>query len=187
MIITWAMIMAAGVNSSPKTPNGPERDKSRYTIKPTTTGGKPIRAFKVAITKRRWRNRRMANHVPKGRATAEAITKALKLTCKDLTVISIRSASRDHISRNASAIPAHISLMSKPSRSLRHLHGSRRGTVSNTRAWHRIQARLKTSFAMTAMGRVADRLQTWGRIAARAITTGRASTGAINCNLRDIA
>jgi len=40
---------------------------------------------------------------------------------------------------------------------------------------------------MTAMGRVADRLQTWGRIAARAITTGRASTGAINCNLRDIA
>ncbi|WP_347822541.1 hypothetical protein [uncultured Planktomarina sp.] len=40
---------------------------------------------------------------------------------------------------------------------------------------------------MTAMGRVADRLQTWGRIAARAITTGRASEGAINCNLRDIA
>jgi len=33
--------------------------------------------------------------------------------------------------------------MSKPSRSLRHCHGSRRGTVSSTRLWHRIPARLK--------------------------------------------
>ena len=101
----------------------------------------------------------MANQVPKGKANAEAITNALKLTCKDLSVISIRSASRDHISRNASAIPAHISLMSKPSRSLRHTHRSGQDTVSNARVWHMIPARLKTSLATTAMGRAANWLQ----------------------------
>ena len=90
----------------------------------------------MAITKRRWRNLRMANQVPKGKAKAEAITNALKLTCKDLSVISIRSASRDHISRNASAIPAHISLMSKPSRSLRHTHGSPNSDFRVVCSWH---------------------------------------------------
>ena len=38
-ITIWARIIAVGVNNNPNTLKGPERERSRYTTKPTTTGG----------------------------------------------------------------------------------------------------------------------------------------------------
>ena len=39
------MLINRGVCSSPKNPNGPEREKSRYNIRPSTTVGIPIKAL----------------------------------------------------------------------------------------------------------------------------------------------
>ena len=49
IIITCATIIAKGVYNNCKTPNGPFLANKKYTIRPTTTGGIPIRAFKIII------------------------------------------------------------------------------------------------------------------------------------------
>ena len=41
-MMVWAVIIAAGVKSQSRSPNGPLRESKRYTARPTTTGGKPI-------------------------------------------------------------------------------------------------------------------------------------------------
>ena len=57
-------------------------------MRPTTTGGIPISAFKVAITQRRALKRESANHAPKGIPTSEASTVAVRVTCNDRSVTS---------------------------------------------------------------------------------------------------
>ena len=49
IIIDWAIIIAYGVYKISKTPKTPSLASRKYTIKPTTTGGMPIKAFKVTI------------------------------------------------------------------------------------------------------------------------------------------
>ncbi len=39
------MIIAVGVNSRPSTPSGPLRESIRKTIRPTTTGGRPMKVL----------------------------------------------------------------------------------------------------------------------------------------------
>ena len=53
----WAMIIAFGVNSRPREPSGPERDSTRKTSRPTTTGGRPISALRTTMTASRPGNR----------------------------------------------------------------------------------------------------------------------------------
>jgi hypothetical protein len=43
IIKTWAITMARTVKRSPRDPRGPRRIRRRYTTRPATTGGVPIR------------------------------------------------------------------------------------------------------------------------------------------------
>ena len=47
------MIIAVGVNSNPSTPSGPLRDRIRNTIRPTTTGGSPMKVLSRSETRPR--------------------------------------------------------------------------------------------------------------------------------------
>ncbi len=82
-----ATIIAAGVNSSPSTPNGPERDSSRNTTSPTTTGGSPIRVFIATDSPRRPGKRSAATAVPSGSPISVAASTAVRLTRSDRPTI----------------------------------------------------------------------------------------------------
>ena len=72
---------------------------------------KPINAFNVAITARRYRNRRTASQEPNGRPMMQPMATAVRVTCSDSRVISIRSGSAVTINRIASTSPANRSSM----------------------------------------------------------------------------
>ena len=80
IIIACAMIMAEVVYSKPSTPKGPERENRIYTINPTTTGGKPINAFKIAIIACRNWKRVTTRNAAKGKAINVEIVKAVSVT-----------------------------------------------------------------------------------------------------------
>ena len=96
-----AMIIASGVKSRPYEPKGPARDSSRYTSKPTTTGGKPMKLFKTAITNERPGKGRRAISAANGRPINVAIKTADVLIFRDSTTISIRSESKPVIKSTA--------------------------------------------------------------------------------------
>jgi hypothetical protein len=86
--------MAVGVNNRPSTPNGPLRDNNKNTIRPTTTGGRPINVFNINTKKLRPLNLLRASEAPKGNPIIQDIKTALILTFKDMAIIPIRSLSK---------------------------------------------------------------------------------------------
>jgi len=83
-----AMTIASGVYSSPKPPNGPERDSSRYTTTPTTTEGRPIMPLISTDSVLLPGKRPTAMQAPSGRPISVPSTTAPPLTCSDSTTIS---------------------------------------------------------------------------------------------------
>ena len=65
--IACATTIAAGVNSRPSGPNGPERESKRYTTRPTTTAGRPMKAFSTATTTWRPGKEPVATSAPNGK------------------------------------------------------------------------------------------------------------------------
>jgi NAD(P)-dependent dehydrogenase (short-subunit alcohol dehydrogenase family) len=65
-------IIAAGGKRRPKGPRGPDRDSSRYTASPATTGGRPSRLLAITTSMPRPRNRYTASAVPNGAPVAMA-------------------------------------------------------------------------------------------------------------------
>ena len=63
-------------------PSGPARDNSRYTIRPTTTGGSPMRAFNATINVCRPGKRVIAISAPSGRPITAAARTAVRLTLR---------------------------------------------------------------------------------------------------------
>ena len=90
-----AITMPAGVNSHPSDPNTPLRDSSRYTTKPTTTGGKPIDALSTTTIGTRSRLSVNATHAPSGSAISAAISVAVAPTRSDNNVMSPSVESAD--------------------------------------------------------------------------------------------
>ena len=59
-----AITIAFSENSHPNSPNGPERDSSRYTTRPTTTDGSARQVFSTVSTAPRPRKRATPSHAP---------------------------------------------------------------------------------------------------------------------------
>ena len=97
------MIIAIGVNNKPRVPSGPARESTRYTIRPTTTGGRPIKAFKRTTIVVLPGNRKTARAAPNGKPIKLAARTAAKLTCKDKTTISAKLPSKFKIREKAAA------------------------------------------------------------------------------------
>ena len=91
----WAMIMACGVNRMPRLPSGPERDSSRNTTSPTTTGGRPMQPLRITISASRPGNRVRATSAPSGMPTRAASTVADSVTNSDSPTIANSFASPD--------------------------------------------------------------------------------------------
>lgn len=83
-----AMIIAAGVNKIPRSPSGPERDSRRYTAKPTTTGGNPMKALTSTTTAPRPENSVSARSAPSGSPSKAASPTADRLTASDSLTIA---------------------------------------------------------------------------------------------------
>jgi hypothetical protein len=86
--IVWAMIIACGVNRMPHDPSGPDRDSSRNTNSPTTTGGSPISALRTTIDPPRPRKRASASHAPSGSPISAASSTADRLTISESRTIA---------------------------------------------------------------------------------------------------
>ena len=89
--MVWAITIAAGVNSSAREPNGPERERVRYSTRPTTTGGNPKNAFIRMTITRRPRKEKIARAVPAGKLIAVAAIVAARLMLIDSATISKKS------------------------------------------------------------------------------------------------
>src|ERR1041385_4540051 len=100
-IVTCARIIAVGVNNSPNTPSGPERERSRYTTKPTTTGGRPIRALRTMAAVRRPGKCKSATAAPNGKPMIAAPATPVRLIRTDSRTISSSPASSRTISLRA--------------------------------------------------------------------------------------
>ncbi len=87
------MIIACGVKRIPQEPSGPERDKSRNTASPTTTGGRPMSAFSTTITASRPRKRVSAISAPNGTPISAANIAAERLTASDSRTIAYSAGS----------------------------------------------------------------------------------------------
>lgn len=83
-----AITMAVGVKSSEREPSGPERERAKYSTRPTTTGGNPKNALIKTTINRRPRKAKIARAVPMGKLMAVAATVAAKLTLIDSATIS---------------------------------------------------------------------------------------------------
>ena len=88
-----AITMACGVNKSPHSPSGPERDNVRKTARPTTTGGRPIIALSATMTPSRPGNRVSAMTAPSGTPMRAASSTALMLTMSDSLTMANRPGS----------------------------------------------------------------------------------------------
>ena len=67
-----AMIIAFGENRMPRNPSGPERDSSRKTARPTTTGGRPMNALMTTTIAVRPGKLTSARNAPSGSPTSAA-------------------------------------------------------------------------------------------------------------------
>ena len=63
---TWAMTMAGTENSSRRLPRGPLRERSKNTINPATTGGRPIRVWIIFRISLRPLNFPVPSNTPRG-------------------------------------------------------------------------------------------------------------------------
>src|SRR5215471_1773347 len=74
-----ASTMAPGVNNMPRIPSGPERERSTYRAKPTTTGGSPSNALNITTRICRPGKAKTASAAPNGApdSAANAVAKAL--------------------------------------------------------------------------------------------------------------
>src|SRR5262245_27658951 len=95
------MIIALGVNKTPNCPKGPDRDNSKYTTSPTTTGGRPSSAFTMTIKALRPGKRYTDRAVPSGAPIAKAQTLAVRLTSSDRNTISRNCGSNAPIKSKA--------------------------------------------------------------------------------------
>jgi hypothetical protein len=86
--IVCAITMAVGVKSRAREPSGPERERAKYSTRPTTTGGNPKNALIKTTINRRPRKAIIARAVPMGKLMAVAATVAAKLTLIDSATIS---------------------------------------------------------------------------------------------------
>ena len=91
-----AMIIAVGVYSRPRMPSGPDFDNIRYTQRPTTTGGNPMRALMTTMITGRPQKDLIASRAPKGMPIRAAKNPAISYTCNDkaTTPQSVVSAER---------------------------------------------------------------------------------------------
>src|SRR5262245_4724241 len=88
-----ATIIACGVNRRPHDPSGPARERSRKTTSPTTTGGRPISAFRRTIIASRPRNFVSATAAPNGTPMRAPKKTANRLTRSDRRTIAISAGS----------------------------------------------------------------------------------------------
>src|SRR3546814_4624385 len=107
-------IVAAGVNVTPVPPSWPERDRVRYTARPATAGGSPIRALKATITTDRPGKRASASAAPAGRPIRHETRSAVSVTPSDRATISPRTASplRIRVSAAVNALSCGMPLLS---------------------------------------------------------------------------
>ena len=104
-----AITIAPGVKRMPQEPSGPARESSRYTTRPTTTEGRPSRAFITTITARRPGKLATATAAPSGSPIAQASTAEARLTPMERTTMRRNSASPPAMSCRASPKLANIS------------------------------------------------------------------------------
>ena len=95
------MIIAVGVYNTPNQPNGPDREINKYTINPTTTGGKPIIALNIIRTVSLPQKFFIAKYVPIGKPTKQDKTNEKKLTFIESRRISKKSLSKVKNKSNA--------------------------------------------------------------------------------------
>jgi hypothetical protein len=72
--------MALRLNNQPKGPNGPVRDRSKYTNKPTTTEGSASKVLSTVNNASRPENLATPNQAPNTKPMLHAMTVANKLT-----------------------------------------------------------------------------------------------------------
>jgi hypothetical protein len=102
--------MPVGVRNIPKKPNGPARENSTQTSKPTTTEGTLNSVWMTFINTLLPRKRRKCIKLPSGKQITEAKRQAIPEILKDSPAISITSGSRDIMSSRALVSACHISI-----------------------------------------------------------------------------
>ena len=73
MMRTWAITIACNEKRSPQEPNGPRRIRRRYTTRPATTGGVPMRVRQSLTTIRFPGKRLLSKKKPRMLPSADAI------------------------------------------------------------------------------------------------------------------
>jgi hypothetical protein len=92
--IVCAIIMAAGVYSMAKKPSGPLLDNSRYTKRPTTTGGSPMKVLSMLMINPLSGNFLNPRSALKGRPIRVAARRAVPDTLRERRIIPSSSLSR---------------------------------------------------------------------------------------------
>ena len=95
------MIIAEGVYKIPSQPNGPDREINKYTINPTTTGGKPIIALNIISTISLPQKFLIAKYVPMGKPTKQDKSNDRQLTFIESKSILKKSLSKVKTKPNA--------------------------------------------------------------------------------------
>ena len=93
--------MALKLNSQPKKPSGPERDKSRYTSSPTTTEGTASKVFKPVSTTSRPAKRATPSQAPSTSPKPQASRQAVALTASERPTMSSKAGSKAAMSCSA--------------------------------------------------------------------------------------
>ena len=86
---------------TPNQPNGPDREINKYTINPTTTGGKPIMALNIIKIVSLPQKFLIAKYVPIGKPTKQDKSNERQLTFIESRRISKKSLSRVKTKSNA--------------------------------------------------------------------------------------
>jgi len=105
---TWAMTIAAGVNSRPNSPRGPALDSTRNTKRPATTGGRPMSVKMRFFIKPLSGNSLSVMKVPSGMPMTAAISVATPETFRDRDAMSMISGLRPMIRSTAWTMPSMI-------------------------------------------------------------------------------
>ena len=78
-------------------PRGPPLDNRKYTIRPTTTGGIPIKAFKITIIELLKKKLFIAKIYPNIKAKVDEMINAETLTFNDKKIIWYKEGSKEKI------------------------------------------------------------------------------------------
>lgn len=106
--IVCAMIMAEGVYSNPMNPRGPLLERRRYTKRPTTTGGNPMKEFRMLICAPFIGNLLRPRSAASGSPKMVAMIRAVPETFMDSNMMPSSSLSMLKIRANAFAKPSII-------------------------------------------------------------------------------